>query len=152
MYRRMLRIRRFEEAVAELMSSGQMVGSVHLAIGQEAAVVGACLALTVVRSRLVRRAGESQRVEPLYQPATMGALFGEGDAARLDRCAVLLRLAEDLERSRDQLVRRTSLSLNDGEVELRLIADGDSAVPRWAARREAELFARAFDRGLAVAA
>jgi pyruvate dehydrogenase E1 component alpha subunit len=45
MYRRMLRIRRFEEAVAELMSGGQMVGSVHLAIGQEAAVVGACVAL-----------------------------------------------------------------------------------------------------------
>lgn len=45
MYRRMLRIRRFEEAVAELMSGGQMVGSAHLAIGQEAAVVGACVAL-----------------------------------------------------------------------------------------------------------
>jgi pyruvate dehydrogenase E1 component alpha subunit len=45
MYRRMLLIRRFEEAVAELMSGGQMVGSAHLTIGQEAAVVGACLAL-----------------------------------------------------------------------------------------------------------
>jgi len=45
MYRRMLRIRGFEEAVAELMSGGQMVGSAHLTIGQEAAVVGACLAL-----------------------------------------------------------------------------------------------------------
>ncbi len=29
----------------------------------------------------------------------------------LDRCAVLLRLAEDLERSRDQLVRETRLTL-----------------------------------------
>ena len=45
MYRRMLRIRRFEETVAELMSGGQMVGSAHLAIGQEGAIVGACLAL-----------------------------------------------------------------------------------------------------------
>ena len=45
MYRRMVRIRRFEETVAELMSGGLMVGSAHLAIGQEAAVVGACLAL-----------------------------------------------------------------------------------------------------------
>ncbi len=45
MYRRMVRIRRFEETVAELMGSGLMVGSAHLAIGQEAAVVGACLAL-----------------------------------------------------------------------------------------------------------
>ena len=37
-------------------------------------------------------------------------------------------------------------------VELRLIADGESAVPRWAAGRERELFARAFHRDLSVAA
>jgi len=70
----------------------------------------------------------------------------------LDRCATLLRLAEDLERSRDQLVRATSLTLTNGEVELRLVAEGESAVPRWAARRERELFARAFHRDLFVAA
>jgi exopolyphosphatase/guanosine-5'-triphosphate,3'-diphosphate pyrophosphatase len=88
----------------------------------------------------------------LPEPGPLGALFGEGDAERLDRCAVLLRLAEDLERSRDQLVRSTSLSLHDGEVELRLVADGESVVPRWAASREAELFSRAFSRRLSVAA
>jgi exopolyphosphatase/guanosine-5'-triphosphate,3'-diphosphate pyrophosphatase len=82
----------------------------------------------------------------------LAALFGEGDAERLDRLAALLRLAEDLERSRDQLVRRTSLELDDGTVELRLIADGESAVPRWAAGRERDLFARAFHRELSVAA
>ncbi len=80
------------------------------------------------------------------------ALFGAGDAERLDRCAVLLRLAEDLERSRDQLVRETRIALHGEQVELRLIADGEAAVPRWAARRETELFARAFHRELAVAA
>jgi len=85
-------------------------------------------------------------------PGPMAALFGEGDAERLDRCAVLLRLAEDLERSRDQLVRSTSIALNNGEVELRLIAEGESAVPRWAASRETELFTRAFHRDLSVAA
>ncbi len=98
--------------------------------------------------------------------------------ARLDRCAVLLRLAEDLERSRDQLVRRhpfhpdplarvevpqdsgpsssavrgASSNGHGEEIELRLIADGESAVPRWAASRESELFARAFHRELLVAA
>ncbi len=86
------------------------------------------------------------------EPGPLGALFEEGDAARLDRCAVLLRLAEDLERSRDQLVRDTVLSARNGEVELRLLAEGGSAVPRWAAGRESELFARAFDRGLSVVA
>jgi exopolyphosphatase/guanosine-5'-triphosphate,3'-diphosphate pyrophosphatase len=86
------------------------------------------------------------------EPGPLASLFGEGDAARLDRCAVLLRLAEDLERSRDQLVRRTSIALRDRVLELRLIADGEAAVPRWAAARERELFARAFHRELSVAA
>jgi exopolyphosphatase / guanosine-5'-triphosphate,3'-diphosphate pyrophosphatase len=88
----------------------------------------------------------------LPDPGPLAPLFAEGDAARLDRCAVLLRLAEDLERSRDQLVRDTVLSARNGEVRLRLIADGGAEVPRWAAGRESELFARAFDRSLAVVA
>lgn len=147
----------------------------------------------------------------------LAMLFGPEDRARLDRCAVLLRLAEDLERSRDQLVRATRFTLLEppapagpqsafagpqsaaagpesaaggeagaarpegaasgaagsaakagvhgredlgaspsangaaGEIELRLIADGESAVPRWAASRESELFARAFHRRLRLA-
>ena len=87
----------------------------------------------------------------LPEPGPLGALLSEQDAGRLDRCAVLLRLAEDLERSRDQLVRSTSFSTRNGAVELRPIADGDSVVPRWAASREAELFARAFGVPLSVA-
>ncbi len=99
------------------------------------------------------------------EPGPLEPLFGPGDAARLDRCAVLLRLAEDLERSRDQLVRATRFTLagarggtqnggseERGEIELRLIADGESAVPRWAAAREKELFARAFHGRLSLAA
>ena len=79
-------------------------------------------------------------------------LFGDGDAERLDRCAALLRLAEDLERSRDQLVRGTQPRAARRRGRLRLIADGESAVPRWAAGRERELFARAFHRELRSAA
>ncbi|HTZ62930.1 MAG TPA: Ppx/GppA phosphatase family protein [Solirubrobacteraceae bacterium] len=90
------------------------------------------------------------------EPGPLAALFEPGDAARLDRCAVLLRLAEDLERSRDQLVRATRFTLagsnGSGEIELRLIADGEPTVPRWAASRERELFERAFHRELLVAA
>jgi exopolyphosphatase/guanosine-5'-triphosphate,3'-diphosphate pyrophosphatase len=114
-------------------------------------------------------------------PGPLAALFGPEDLARLDRCAVLLRLAEDLERSRDQLVRGTRFMLIDsspggkdggeeddgdgdeedlatgsngsrarGQIELRLIADGKPAVPRWAASREGELFALAYCRELRV--
>jgi acetoin:2,6-dichlorophenolindophenol oxidoreductase subunit alpha len=45
MYRRMLRIRAFEEAVMETYTRGLMRGLAHLSIGQEAAAVGACFAL-----------------------------------------------------------------------------------------------------------
>ncbi len=86
------------------------------------------------------------------EPGPLAALFGEGDAERLDRCAVLLRLAEDLERSRDQLVQSTEVALSNGEVRLRLNARGNTALPRWAAGREGGLFARAFGRELAVSA
>src|SRR5258707_1586070 len=43
--RAMLRIRMFEEKVTELCGTGDIRGSVHLCIGQEAGPVGACDAL-----------------------------------------------------------------------------------------------------------
>jgi acetoin:2,6-dichlorophenolindophenol oxidoreductase subunit alpha len=43
--RTMVRIRRFEEALADLHRSGELVGVVHLSIGQEATAVGICSAL-----------------------------------------------------------------------------------------------------------
>jgi exopolyphosphatase/guanosine-5'-triphosphate,3'-diphosphate pyrophosphatase len=84
------------------------------------------------------------------EPGPFSRLLAADDAGRLDRLAVLLRLAEDLERSRDQLVRETVLTRQDGEVQLLLVAEGEVAVPRWAASRESELFARAFGCGLTV--
>jgi exopolyphosphatase/guanosine-5'-triphosphate,3'-diphosphate pyrophosphatase len=104
-----------------------------------------------VETAIIAQAARYHR-KGMPSPGPMAALFGEGDIERLNRCAALLRLAEDLERSRDQLVRGTDIEEHDGEVLLRLIAEGDPAVPRWAAGRERELFARAFHRELAVAA
>jgi exopolyphosphatase/guanosine-5'-triphosphate,3'-diphosphate pyrophosphatase len=106
---------------------------------------------TPVETAVIAQAARYHR-KGMPSPGPMAPLFGEGDLARLDRCAALLRLAEDLERSRDQLVRGTDIDLRGDEVRLRLIAEGDPAVPRWAAGREGELFARAFHRELAVAA
>jgi pyruvate dehydrogenase E1 component alpha subunit len=45
MYRRMRRIRRFEETAEELYYRGTVVGILHLYIGEEAVATGACLAL-----------------------------------------------------------------------------------------------------------
>ncbi|RVD44696.1 MAG: thiamine pyrophosphate-dependent dehydrogenase E1 component subunit alpha [Mesorhizobium sp.] len=44
-YRRMLRIRRFEEAGMRQFKDGKIPGFFHSSVGQEAAIVGACLAL-----------------------------------------------------------------------------------------------------------
>jgi len=106
---------------------------------------------TPVETAIVAQAARYHR-KGMPAPGPMSALFGERELALLDRCAVLLRLAEDLERSRDQMVRSADLALRNGAVELRLVTDGESAVPRWAAGRERELFARAFHRDLSVAA
>ncbi|HEX3512241.1 MAG TPA: Ppx/GppA phosphatase family protein [Solirubrobacteraceae bacterium] len=104
-----------------------------------------------VETAIIAQAARYHR-KGMPTPGPLASLFGEGDAERLDRCAVLLRLAEDLERSRDQLVRSTSIALQNGEVQLRLLAEGESALPRWAAGRERQLFARAFGRDLLVTA
>jgi TPP-dependent pyruvate/acetoin dehydrogenase alpha subunit len=44
-YRRMLRIRRFEEEGTRLFKEGVIPGAYHSSIGHEAAIVGACIAL-----------------------------------------------------------------------------------------------------------
>ena len=45
MLRRMVRIRRFEERVIQLVERGEIVGAAHSYIGEEAVAVGACMAL-----------------------------------------------------------------------------------------------------------
>src|SRR6202453_4127100 len=44
-YRRMLRIRQFEEEGTRLFIAGLIPGAYHASIGQEATIVGACMAL-----------------------------------------------------------------------------------------------------------
>lgn len=45
MQRRMLRIRKFDEQASKMVKHGHIPGTVHTSIGQEAQVVGACMAL-----------------------------------------------------------------------------------------------------------
>ena len=45
MYRRLLRIRIFEETVVSLQTKGEFPGGAHTSIGQEGEIVGACMAL-----------------------------------------------------------------------------------------------------------
>jgi exopolyphosphatase/guanosine-5'-triphosphate,3'-diphosphate pyrophosphatase len=80
----------------------------------------------------------------------LAPLAEEGDEDRLDRLSILLRLAEDLERSRDQSVRAAHVAQDDGTIRIALESDGDAPVERWAAQREVDLFERAFGRDLKV--
>jgi exopolyphosphatase/guanosine-5'-triphosphate,3'-diphosphate pyrophosphatase len=78
------------------------------------------------------------------------ALGRDGDEELLERCAAVLRLAEQLERSRDQAVDRVTVDVTNGSVNLRLEAHEDVAVARWAAERQRDVFKKAFGRELEV--
>jgi exopolyphosphatase/guanosine-5'-triphosphate,3'-diphosphate pyrophosphatase len=78
------------------------------------------------------------------------ALGRKGDDDLLTRCAAVLRLAEQLERSRDQAVDRVDVQVDNGCVRLRLEAHEDVAIARWAAQKEHEVFREAFGRDLEV--
>ena len=90
---------------------------------------------TPVEVAIIAQAARYHR-KGMPEPGPMRALFGEGDAERLDRCAVLLRLAEDLERSRDQIVRATSIAVARRRGRAATDRRRRVAVPRWAASRE----------------
>src|SRR4051812_15423369 len=76
----------------------------------------------------------------------LAPLAGPGDDARLARLACLLRLAEDLERPRDQSVRAAEVVMDNGSVRLALDATQGAEVARWAAEREVDLFRKAFGK------
>jgi exopolyphosphatase / guanosine-5'-triphosphate,3'-diphosphate pyrophosphatase len=83
----------------------------------------------------------------------LAAAVHKGDDALLERGATLLRLAEGIERPRDQAVREARFTPDGaGAVTLTLRADEDVSVSRWAVERERGLFARAFGRELAILA
>ncbi|MGH2860799.1 MAG: HD domain-containing protein [Solirubrobacteraceae bacterium] len=79
-------------------------------------------------------------------------LARDGDDEMLDRCALILRLAEHLERGRDQSVSGVHLRSNGDGVSLHLLAEGDLTLPRWSVERygDDEAFERTFHRPLVI--
>jgi exopolyphosphatase/guanosine-5'-triphosphate,3'-diphosphate pyrophosphatase len=75
-----------------------------------------------------------------------------GDEAMLERCSLILRLAEHLERGRDQSVNEVRLKTNGDGVALHLLAQGDLTLPRWSVERygDDEAFERTFHRPLVI--
>ena len=83
----------------------------------------------------------------------METLARPGDEDLVARCSVILRLAEHLERGRDQSVRRARLRANGHGVDLHLDASGENLIlPRWSVERygDGEAFKRVFGRRLLI--
>jgi exopolyphosphatase/guanosine-5'-triphosphate,3'-diphosphate pyrophosphatase len=84
--------------------------------------------------------------------ADMQGLTQDGDEALLERCAVIVRLAEHLERGRDQAVSEARLRANGHGFDLHLESAGDLTLPRWSVERygDSEAFERVFGRRLVI--
>jgi exopolyphosphatase/guanosine-5'-triphosphate,3'-diphosphate pyrophosphatase len=83
----------------------------------------------------------------------MSSLAQPGDEDLVARCSVILRLAEHLERGRDQSVREARLRSNGHGVDLHLEAAGENLIlPRWSVERygDDEAFERVFGRRLLI--
>ncbi len=68
-----------------------------------------------------------------------------GDQRRVVAMAAILRLADALDREHLERVRDVSAEVKGGEVVLRLEGKGDLLLERWALKRKAPMFERAFE-------
>ncbi|MGI3786035.1 MAG: thiamine pyrophosphate-dependent dehydrogenase E1 component subunit alpha [Janthinobacterium lividum] len=74
MQRRMLRIRKFDERASKMVKRGQIPGTVHTSIGQEAQVVGTCMALG---PRDQMTGNHRSHGHPIGKGAPLGPLMAE---------------------------------------------------------------------------
>jgi exopolyphosphatase / guanosine-5'-triphosphate,3'-diphosphate pyrophosphatase len=87
-------------------------------------------------------------------PADLADLERKGDKRKLQVLCGVIRLAEQLERSRDQSVAAVGIDVQDGKVTLEPRANGtggDTSVAIWSARRNADLLAEAIGKDVEVA-
>ena len=82
----------------------------------------------------------------------LGDVGQPGDDERLRLLCGMIRLAEQLERSRDQAVTDVRVSARNGAVALDATTDPslDATVPIWAARRNSDLLAEALGRDVEI--
>jgi exopolyphosphatase/guanosine-5'-triphosphate,3'-diphosphate pyrophosphatase len=62
----------------------------------------------------------------------------------------ILRIADNLDRSREQRVRDVECRLRDGEVLLQIGSRGDSDLAQWGAERAGEVFQQVYNRTISV--
>ena len=82
----------------------------------------------------------------------LGPLARKKDDARLALLSAIIRLAEQFERSRDQVIAGVRVAHENGTVTLTAEGSGGGApVAIWSARRNADLLARTLDKEVEVA-
>lgn len=74
----------------------------------------------------------------------LASVTAPGDEARLEQMTALLRLAEQIDRSRDGVVQDVRLTVTGDHCLMELVTHGDEQVPLWAVERHRELFESAF--------
>jgi exopolyphosphatase/guanosine-5'-triphosphate,3'-diphosphate pyrophosphatase len=85
-------------------------------------------------------------------PGEYESLMQPGDGKRLLQLCALLRLAEQIDRSRDGVVRdvRLTVDAGNGWAQLELLARGDGQVALWSVLRHRDVFEQAFGLQLEV--
>ena len=78
--------------------------------------------------------------------------LGAEDRERLRRLAAILRLAEDLERSRNQTVMDVRCAISSGTITIEALTRGPAEAELWAANRNEDVFHTVFQRHLVVTA
>ena len=91
------------------------------------------------------RRGEPKPSEPLY-----GSLTHE-DRSRVRRLAAILRVADGLDRGRQQVVDHVTAEIGEELVILRLQVHGDAELELWGARRKRDLLELVFERDVELA-
>jgi exopolyphosphatase/guanosine-5'-triphosphate,3'-diphosphate pyrophosphatase len=82
----------------------------------------------------------------------LGSLARKSDERRLALLSGVIRLAEQLERSRDSAVGSVRLSAANGHVQLEPVTNAEASVAIWSAQQNSDLLARAIDRKVEIAA
>jgi len=80
----------------------------------------------------------------------LGPLEQKGDEHRLALLSGVIRLAEQLERSRDGAIAAVSIAAANGAVRLEAEAQEDASVALWSARRNAGLLSEALGRPVEI--
>jgi exopolyphosphatase/guanosine-5'-triphosphate,3'-diphosphate pyrophosphatase len=83
-------------------------------------------------------------------PDELAPLLGEGDDQRLVQLTALLRLAEQLDRSRNGVVKNVKLRVDDDRARMEVIFRGDEQVALWALENHRDIFEKAFNLKLSV--